>query len=100
MRDDMYRISFECNETAKDNLVPLLKYFEMMGNLGMTRDFVIDELDNKWFIFDGDGPDKLKNITVSELKKINNVKYTPRPCKIGKGKCDDPKCSKCNWEGA
>lgn len=66
-KDDTYFISFECNETAKDNLVPLLKYFKMMGNLGMTRDFVIDELDDKWFTFDGDGPDRLDNIKVERV---------------------------------
>jgi hypothetical protein len=63
-----YRISFECNETAKENLIPLLEYFEKMGLLGMTRDFVIDKLDDIWFTFDGDGPDRIGNIKIEDLK--------------------------------
>lgn len=61
-----YKISFECNETAKDNLVPLLEYFEMMGLLGMTRDFKVD-YDSPDFVFDGDGPDGIENIMVEEV---------------------------------
>jgi hypothetical protein len=63
-----YKVSFECNETAMEHVTKLLKYFEMMGDLGMTRDFVIDNLDNKWFTFDGDGPDRIKNIEIEDLE--------------------------------
>lgn len=63
-----YRISFECNETARDNLLPLLEYFEMMGDLGITRDFQVDEYD-KWFTFDGDGPDRITSITVKRIEE-------------------------------
>lgn len=66
--NDRYVVSFECNETARDNIIPLLEYFEMMGLLGMTRDFKIDDgPDSKWFTFDGDGPDGLANIKVEKI---------------------------------
>ena len=65
MDSDKFVVSFECNKTAKDNIVPLLKYFEMLGLLGGTRDFKVDD---KWFTFDGDGPDRLTNISTKKLE--------------------------------
>lgn len=66
---DKFVVSFECNETARDNVLPLLKYFEMMCRLGMTRDFAVDDNSNaKWFTIDGDGPDRLTKIKVREVE--------------------------------
>jgi hypothetical protein len=48
-----YKVSFECNETAMEHVTKLLKYFN---------------LDNKWFTFDGDGPDRIKNIKIEDLE--------------------------------
>ena len=69
MNSDKYVVSFECSETARDNLIPLLEYFEMMGLLGMTRDFTVDDdTESKWFTFDGDGPDRLANIKIKSIQ--------------------------------
>ena len=62
--NERYVVSFECNEAARDNIIPLLKYFEMMCDLGGTRDFNID---GTWFTIDGDGPDRVMNIKVRKV---------------------------------
>ena len=62
--NNRYVVSFECNETARDNIMPFLEYFEMLCDLGGTRDFKVDE---KWFTIDGDGPDKLTNIKIEKV---------------------------------
>ena len=61
-----YKVSFECNKTAMEHVTDLLKYFEMMGKLGMTRDFIVE--DNRWFTFDGDGQDRIENIKIEDLE--------------------------------
>lgn len=58
------KISFTCNKDAAPELIKLLSYLEMLGLLGCTRDIVIDG-DNKWFVFDGDGPDRISDITIN-----------------------------------
>jgi len=65
-------ITIICNETACDNLQKILKYFEMMGDLGMTRDFMIDDYDEEWFTFDGDGTDRIESI---EVRPVLDTKH-------------------------
>jgi hypothetical protein len=61
------RIEIICNKSAAKNLHEILEYFRMMGKLGVTRDFIIGDDCKKEFTFDGDGPDRIEGILITEF---------------------------------
>lgn len=78
MSDLGYEIIIRCNEAAKDNLEPLLKTLQALGDMGCTRDFKVCEPDTLSHLdlehehtFDGDGPDRITDLHVRKDTDMN-----------------------------
>ena len=70
----LWRIEVVCSEGAKNDLMPLLKTFKTMGDLGSTRAFNIEGWKDT-YTFDGDGESHIKSISESQIMKTSQGTY-------------------------
>lgn len=60
-----HKIEIECSDQALEELLPLLRQMEIMGNQGSSRSIKIEDWDGPSdFGFDGDGNAKIRSIKV------------------------------------
>lgn len=66
---DKHTVEIKLNESALEEIIPLLKYLKGMGDVGMSRSISIED-EKETFGFDGDGPSRIISIKVDD-KEIN-----------------------------
>ena len=71
---EYYEIRFKyATVGGPGNIIGILELLQLLGDLGASRKIgVIEEEGWEWFLFDGDGPDKIKKI---KIKRISERKY-------------------------
>jgi len=62
-------VTFTCSTYALDGIIELLENMKAMGSMGCTRDIIVNwgGEGNNVICFDGDGGDKLNNISINGL---------------------------------
>lgn len=63
-------ISFTCSDDAIKPVLELLEQLRILGSIGSSRDIIVEwgGKNNKKIFFDGDGRDRVNNITINGLK--------------------------------